>query len=56
MEVTSANMNEIKTVCWRAAELLKDKHSYAHFVQNSIHFLNSLERGLRAGRLSDCSQ
>ncbi len=33
--VTSANMNEIKSVCWSAIDTLKDKHSYAHFFLTS---------------------
>lgn len=33
--VTSANMDEMKSVCWNAVDTLKDKHSYAHFFLNS---------------------
>jgi len=35
MKVTSANAEEMKSVCWAAVDCLKDKHAYAHFFLNS---------------------
>lgn len=33
--VTSANMDDMKAVCWNAVDTLKGKHSYVHFFLNS---------------------
>ncbi len=35
MKVTSANAEEMKSVCWAAVDCLKEKHAYAHFFLNS---------------------
>ena len=35
MEVTSANAEEMKSVCWAAVDLFKGQHAYAHFFLNS---------------------
>lgn len=35
MEVTSANAEEMKSICWAAVDCLKEKHTYAHFFLNS---------------------
>ena len=35
LEVTNANAEEVKLICWDAVDLLKDKHAYAHFFLNS---------------------
>lgn len=35
MKVTSANAEEMKSVCWEAVDCLKEDHAYAHFFLNS---------------------
>lgn len=35
MEVTSANAEKMKSVCWAAVDLFKGQHAYAHFFLNS---------------------